>query len=550
MPTLRAILTPAIARIAEDQRFAPIAAAKRAIGRIEALASEIDADNAYPAEYLVHRITGYRPRVEEIELIAGADVLGDLSALAESLAHYARVRVSDAPAGALDGAALAERWGVSRKTISRDRRNGLIAWRCTASTGGERLLFSPAAIEAHEERSGRVMPSDRPHRLSDAERAHIARRSGRYAAALGWSLGKTAGHMAGRLGRSPGAVRRAIEAHESALPEHERAFAPSAAMSDATRRRIGALVREGVPIARVARLIGAHPATVHRNAMRERVRVLLEAPALGFEGDPDRELAALESGAARTDLLVPMAEVRTDRVAALSEEWALDAQREERMALALAGLRRRAHQLARAIDVQTPPAHLVDRAETDLRWAELIRRRLVLAETGLLLGSIRERSGHSIDELESETAGALVNAGYEAVARALEGFDVSRGGRLAGRAALPVDRVVQALVNERGAGGRGARARSRTGHPCDAWVAGGSLGSGEIVPSPAVLAEARPADRSIAELRLGLGAGPPRTALEISGELGISAGAVWAGWRRVARRAAESAIGAEPAGER
>jgi hypothetical protein len=89
VPALSRARTGAIVRLGDELRFAGRETLRRHIERIEQLATLLDEDGVYPEDFVVFRVTGYRPEIGDPELIPGAALLGDLSALAERLSESA-----------------------------------------------------------------------------------------------------------------------------------------------------------------------------------------------------------------------------------------------------------------------------------------------------------------------------------------------------------------------------------------------------------------------------------------------------------------------------
>src|SRR5690606_11801082 len=159
MPPLPRLKVPALAELASQLRYTPAKAARRQLEAAEALAGQIDAAGTYPEDWIVFRLTGYRPDLKNPALIAGDALLRDLSPLIEHLCIAAELSEADLPRGdgaGGDGAAwltaeeVCERWRISRRTLDRYRRQGLLARRVAVTDGRarHRLVFAGSAVEA------------------------------------------------------------------------------------------------------------------------------------------------------------------------------------------------------------------------------------------------------------------------------------------------------------------------------------------------------------------------------------------------------------------
>ncbi|KKL88385.1 hypothetical protein LCGC14_1925210, partial [marine sediment metagenome] len=126
------------------------------IDSAEALLRIIKNDTSYPYEFVVYRLTGYRPsRAELVEPIDGADLRADLPRLALQLCNSIEL-----PAGAYsepvyDTPALAKRFRVSTKTIQRWRRQGLVARRLVFEDGKKRIAFLTSSVRDFVDRRRR-----------------------------------------------------------------------------------------------------------------------------------------------------------------------------------------------------------------------------------------------------------------------------------------------------------------------------------------------------------------------------------------------------------
>jgi len=148
VPRLTQIRTGVLEELANQLRYAPTRTVLRQIESIESLASEIEPDALYPEDFIVYRVTGYRSPMGEPAMLVGSALLADLSALAERISGGGRLTLeAHATAGELTIDDLCARWGVSKKTIERYRRRGLIARRLRREDGKEVVRFSARAVE-------------------------------------------------------------------------------------------------------------------------------------------------------------------------------------------------------------------------------------------------------------------------------------------------------------------------------------------------------------------------------------------------------------------
>ncbi len=471
MPPLAHVRSLALARLVDELRYAPREALLRHIAAAEALAADIDAALEYPTEFLVFRITGYRAvDSRAAETVPGEGVLADLSALVEHLCAQAALVPADLPAGSLDADALCARWSISRPTLSRWRRRGLIARRVRVEgRGREALAFAPAAVaafeRAHAEDLARAAAA---HRFDAATQRRMVRRARRYRERLGWSRHQTAQRLAQRMHASVEGVRGVLLRHD----ERERARAggrpifPRPATRSASRRVAALLAaRRGLEPAAIARdalheplntrqvtrLVNeARAAVLRRLALAGPVlpafdredadSVILSPPAVreGLGGGLAGGMGGVGSGRAGLDLLAQLESARATRAG--------DADTEHARAVAYHHLRRAAARAIASLDASAAEATALDEIETRLRWAALLRVELVRPMQGVLVATLDELAGGRLDRWPAERVRAALRAGFVEIGRAVDRFVPARGGRLAGSAGLAAARAVRDMT--------------------------------------------------------------------------------------------------------
>ncbi len=532
MPRLAALRTTALREFVRQQRYTPREALVRHVGRVEALAAEIEAGELYPQEWLVYRITGYRPDSPEAELLGGDEVLADCSALAEHLCAAARLHEDELPAGALDVAALCARWSVGRRTIERYRRRGLVARRVLTAGGIARLRFAPGVVEAFEARHGAELARAAAfERVEPRDREAFA---GRAADELrrGVALPEVVDAIARSSGRSRGAVRRAIEA----APETRGLVRERAPRTTArTRRVIARALARGVPVARLAERWRRSRASIHRLALEGRVEALQSSVAgtLPAPATPLDEAALADPAAAPAPKPAAILDA-ADIVAAAREDPPPVAAEERARGAAHRALLVRASRGIAALVGRRVRAAAVEAIEVDLLWALRLRGLLVVYERGLLLRVLEARLGGPLLSCTPAEVRMLHARCFDVAIAATRDFDPSRGGRLAAPVSLALDRALARLDLP--------RPRSRAllqGAPLDDWTLRLAPWQRLVEPAPrlvAGIAALAPADAEILTLRYGLDGARPRTPAEIATAAGVHPSRVAQARQRAVRR--------------
>lgn len=518
MPRIARARTGVFDDLADQLRFAPRATLLRQITRAERLGGEIDEQENYPEDWLVARITGYRPEIDDPALIVGKAILTDLSSFVELLCERAALTIEDLgerETQTIDD--LGAQWRVDRRTIERYRRRGLVARRVrTGAKGGTRLVFTATAVRAFEARHADLLAESAAFsRLSDQEIALIERRAPRYARALAWPRTQIAARLALRLGRSPGAVLRVLRDDDR-----------GGTREPVDRDELFEKWRDGASVKSLVAMTGRTRSATHHAINTHRAH-LIRGVSLVVTPNSD-DARALEHEHARSGLMpVRWGDARQFVEFARSTSPASRAGERAR-ASALAHLRWRVHHMSAGLGEGRASTATLDRIETDLRWIARLVGVLVRDEAPVILRGMEERAGCDYLELTPSDASAWFARSIGAACGAAVRFDPSRGGRLAAPVTLALSQALAPMRAERAEAGR---ARSAALLPdwamrACAWQAWAEPGA----RARAIMLGDDEAGRLL-RARYGLDGGRPRTAEEMGEEFGVGA----AGLARVER---------------
>ncbi len=457
VPPLSSIKVTALRDLAEQLRFAPRDALLRDVERAEALAREVDPARKYPPEWIVFRVTGYRPDTTPAgdEPVTGEVLLADLSAFVERLCDATRLTHAEAPL-AIDADALARKWNVSRKTLDRYRRRGLVARRVIAEGGRASLVFMPSVVEDfNAKNTNTISRATEFSRIAPDLEQSIVRRAARYHTTLGWSLNQSAQRLAQRLDRSHEAIRQVLKRAEQRAKANGSPpiFDERGPISTRDRRVLWRCWLRALEPGQVALRLRCSRASALRAINLERAArltalldtTLSAAPA----GLPKANLAhpACSSGLGQ-----PGAATLADFFADADARGPATAADEGARLAAIRLLRVRAALAIAAIDRLHPSAESLDTIETDLRWASRVKADLVRAQLPLLVATLRGRLGTVLPRIDPAHQRAAVFAALQGLFHAIDAHDPSsapgRGGRLAGVASLEIDRSLVRWMKE------------------------------------------------------------------------------------------------------
>ena len=515
-----------IASLARQLAFTPAGERARQVGRAEELLAGIDPQRAYPLAFVVYRITGFRAGQKPLhkgdpvgllgaevaeELLTGIGLQHDLGVLVETVSDGLNLRAGDFPEPVLGIEDVADRFGVTGKTIQRWRRKGLAARRFIFPDGKKRVGFRLACVESYMAAQGEAVPQTPPVAPADARdpdrSAEIVRRARRLAAS-GLDEEEVARRVARRTGRTPLAVKHVVRKFDAELPASRRgeAVGPlyAAAPTEADRAAVAEAVEAGLTLAAAARRIHRPRAAALRLLLENRVERLAgrratfiddplyhqptraEAEAVIDELLRAEPLAVADGGAAEANSARPPRDL-PPYLAALYRTPLLTPGRERALFLAFnfhkyqfaAARRRLEPRFARARDL----------AELESLWgrAVAVKNRIVQANLRLVVSVARKHLRPGLNLME------LVSDGNLVLMRAAEGFDIHRGNRFSTYATLALmkgfARSVPAMQSATASGGVPTGARRERG-----GASGGIGGASDIAdpcPTAGRLAESR-----------------------------------------------------------
>ena len=113
----------------------------------------LDTERQYPFDFIVYRITGYRPPVQPDQpLISGKDLMLDLRVWIAQLSAELQLDASEQDETIFTVDQLAERFDVSTKTIRRWQKRGLTGKIYIFENGRKRMGFTQSTVDSFHER--------------------------------------------------------------------------------------------------------------------------------------------------------------------------------------------------------------------------------------------------------------------------------------------------------------------------------------------------------------------------------------------------------------
>jgi RNA polymerase primary sigma factor len=430
----RTYLHPAMKQLKDQQaRYAPKERRLEQVERAEQLLGEIETAKRYPYEYLCYRITGFRPDAWPALVLEGGDVQHDLRLFVEDLSSTARQAVEQVDEPVLTVDEVSRRYNVSSRTVTRWRRQGLVARRFVID-GRTKVGFLESSLErfvtAHR---AQVERGSRFRQLTEAERDEIIRRARRMALVRPGEAGlvEIARRIARQMSRSTETIRLALKAYDREHPD--RAIFPNAPapLDDDAKAQIYRRFRMGVSAEVLARQYNRTRSSVYRVINEMRARRILSTKLEFIDHE------SFHQPGSEVEILAPMPEPSEKRaprrakapkglppyLASLYEVPLLDREQEMHLFRKMNYVKHQAQELRAKIDPSRAKTSELDEIERLQEEALGVKNQVIRSNLRLVVSIAKRHVGPSNNFFE------LVSDGNMSLIRAVEKFDYSRGNK-------------------------------------------------------------------------------------------------------------------------
>ncbi|MCE5185695.1 MAG: sigma-70 family RNA polymerase sigma factor [Planctomycetaceae bacterium] len=404
-PTLRGFF--------EQLRFAPTEQKTKQLAAAEQLLMMLNPEREYPYDFIVYRITGYRPRTDPSQpLIAGRDLLAALRVWIAQISDELELSISESQEPILTVADLARRFHVSTKTIRRWQKRGLNGRIYLFADGKKRLGFTQSAVGSFEATSAELIRKAAAFSQADAQQKQtIVQIAAALAAAKNYRTQfALVRDVASRTGRSCLTVRSILNAagsNTAALPRSRGKLAGKEAAL------LYKLNQQGTGIGELMQKFKRSRSSVHRILNQQRARELF---ARRIEYVDSAEFAAPNA----SQLILEPSEAAGE---AAKSSHLLSRPLEAELFRRYNYLKYCAVQELNRIQKDRPQSERLKRVVGLLQHADEVKTRIIEANMPLVINIAGKHlvGGFSMSELVSE--------GNMSLLAAVEKFDYTRGYR-------------------------------------------------------------------------------------------------------------------------
>lgn len=142
------IKNPVLRQMFEQLRFASAAQKKKYFLEAEKLMLVLEPQRDYPYDFVVYRITGFRPQSADYEgLVSGSEIADDLRVWLTQLSREVQEPAAQESELIFTIADLCKRFGVSDKTIRRWQKRGLAGRIYLFDKGKKKIGFAASSVE-------------------------------------------------------------------------------------------------------------------------------------------------------------------------------------------------------------------------------------------------------------------------------------------------------------------------------------------------------------------------------------------------------------------
>ncbi|RMF84192.1 MAG: sigma-70 family RNA polymerase sigma factor [Planctomycetota bacterium] len=408
----------------------------RQLRGIEFLLSVIEPDKSYPFDFVLHALTGYRRSVSEHEAksttLRGTALRDDLVLLAEQLSTDARICAECWPQRVWTIRELAQRFGVSNKTISRWHKRGLLGWRFVFDDHRLRLAFPERAVQRFVAEHVDLVNRGRSFsQLTDDERAAIIARARQLVGDEPETVNAIAKTISVETGRAVETIRLILKTYDEAHPgagvfNRTRLRVPV----DDVRLKVWAAYVEGGDVQSLAQRFDRDVREIYAIVTEMRARDMKSRPIEFVPSDefelPDADRVCLEDPALRSISAEcdPPQRIPPELPPYLRQLFRIPLlTKEQEVALfrKMNYLRYKAARRLKALDPESATAAELDAIEALVDQANAVKNQITQANLRLVVSIARRHANPRVDFFE------LVSDGNISLMRAVDRFDYSRG---------------------------------------------------------------------------------------------------------------------------
>ena len=400
----------------------------------EELVHLINPNQSYPYDFVVFKLTDYRPSGAEKNnsLIEGKTLRHDLLLMMLDLSESFELSTRDYDQAVFDTNEIARKFNVSTKTVQRWRQRGLPARRLYFPDGKRRVGFLESSLEWFlNDHSKEVQRSMKFSQLTSMERAKIIRRAKRMARFTKCTLGDVARRIAKKTGRAVETIRYTIKKYDNEKPYDAIFPHLMTSLGDQEKRRIYRSYLRGISVPTLAEQYHRTRGSIYRIVNEMRALQLIQRNISYVENE---EFVPSDAYTKLIDIPEPPAPpVKKSKLKppaglppylrSLYEVPLFSAEQEVDLFRRYNFLKYLADQKRKKIDLNHVSMQLVKEVEGLLMKSNVIKNKIIRANLRLVVSIAKKHISGPLNLFE------LISDGNVSLMRAVEKFDYAKGFR-------------------------------------------------------------------------------------------------------------------------
>ncbi len=406
------------------------------IDAAESLMRIINPDQEYPYDFVVYRLTGYRPArsTQPRGSFSGRSLRNDLLQLMLDVCDSFDLTLDDYHEPVMDTGGLARRFRVSTKTIQRWRKRGPPARRLIFPDGKRRIAFLEDSVRWFtENHMQQVLRSTKFTQMTADQRRDVLRRARRMSSRTGCTLSDVVKRLSRGTGRAPETIRYTLRKHDLEHPEDPIFPYLTGVLGDKEKGTIYQSFLRGVSVGVLSKRYRRTRGSIYRIINEVRAQQLLQRPIICMY-NPQFDLPNADKLILDPDADHPLRTARgapprlpTDLppyLKALYEIPLLTPEQERDLFRRYNYLKHKGDKLRRGIDLNHIKTSQLKQVEALLLRANVVKNQIIRANLRLVVSIAKKHVATGPQGLFE-----LVSDGNVTLMRAVERFDFSRGNR-------------------------------------------------------------------------------------------------------------------------
>ncbi len=274
---MRNIKSQSIAQLLMQLRFTPEEKRRNQLDAAEKLYAVIDSEKEYPFEFVCFRITGFHPTGPEAdEIIKGDELLDDLRIFISSLSGQLARPAAEQDQRIYTIEELAEKFGISTKTIYRWRERGLIARKFVFGDGRERFGFLQSTVDKFLKANPDIAVKAKSFsRLTDEQKQQIIKQAEKLAIETNLSRHQIVKRISDETGKCHETIRYTLLNYDKSNPDKPISTQSTGVIEPAQAAEMYRLFKQGCNVKDLMKRFNRNRSSIYRIINRRRAKALL-----------------------------------------------------------------------------------------------------------------------------------------------------------------------------------------------------------------------------------------------------------------------------------